>query len=375
MAELKFKGFLSCSLVSDDAHVTEFFRELIGAFDIETEVYDYQDVGRLSDQVKQKIIESDCLIALATRRHKIEGSDYWSCSDWIQHEIAIAHAYGKPIAVFVEEGVQVEGLIAAEERRQGFNRDRLAGDVTKAVKFLQNLRSYLEEQRDHQLHDSPALLRHYINSHETMLSADWVVHRAEILMESLVDDLEATGHDEQIEESTENLSIRPEVFEFRCLEKPSDVTVESKVALDTDLRFFWKVAFSPPLRKGDRVKYTWKTKTPNYRPYDLAELHRRISEGTYEYEEPKCEACEWTITRPTYQLHHVFEFPEGYDIRDAHADVVAGTARLNAPKERQRIVDGGMFTAERVFDKWRLELLVSKPKMNHTYYTYYTPAT
>jgi len=144
MPEVYFKAFLSCSLSPEDRGIIEFFRKLIKSFGIEPEIYDYQEIGRIPDKVKENIIRSDCLIAIATKRKKIEGSDYWACPDWIQHEIALANAYNKPIAIFVEDGVKIEGFIEMEERREKFYRDDLIRDIDKVTTFLFNLRKYLE---------------------------------------------------------------------------------------------------------------------------------------------------------------------------------------------------------------------------------------
>ena len=322
---------------------------------------------------KRQIIKSDCLIAIATRRNKIEGSNYWTCSDWIQHEIALANAYNKPIAVFVEEGVKIEGLIAMEERRERFDRRNLLKNIDKITTFLYRLRNYLESTYQIEILETPVLLRHYIHSKEEMLSSELTVERTEILMESLINGLEATHHYIELEETTPGLSIKPKEFDFKCIEKPADTKVEPVIVLNTDYKFFWKILFNPPLKKGEKVKYAFKEVRPNYRPYTYEELMERIKKGVYEYKEPKCEACEWTIVYPTYELQHEFEFPENYEIENYYPDVVMGAARLKAEKELKRIKEGNMFTAEKIFDKWILKLKVPKPLQNHTYYIYYTP--
>jgi len=373
MAEVRFKAFLSCSFAEEDKEVIDFFKRMIEAFDIDLMVYDYQEIGRISDKIKENIIKSDCLIAIATRRNKIEGSNYWTCSDWIQHEIALANAYNKPIAVFVEEGVKIEGLIAMEERRERFDRRNLLKNIDKITTFLYRLRNYLESTYQIEILETPVLLRHYIHSKEEMLSSELTVERTEILMESLINGLEATHHYIELEETTPGLSIKPKEFDFKCIEKPADTKVEPVIVLNTDYKFFWKILFNPPLKKGEKVKYAFKEVRPNYRPYTYEELMERIKKGVYEYKEPKCEACEWTIVYPTYELQHEFEFPENYEIENYYPDVVMGAARLKAEKELKRIKEGNMFTAEKIFDKWILKLKVPKPLQNHTYYIYYTP--
>lgn len=373
MAEIHFTAFLSCGFVEEDKEVIEFFEKMIKAFDIEPKIYDYQEIGKLSDNIKENIIKSDCLIAIATRRKKLEDSNYWACSDWIQHELALANAYNKPIAIFVENGVRIEGLIAMEERRETFDRENLSGNIDKITVFLFNLRNHLESTYQLGMLQAPVLLRHYIHAKDEILSKELIVERTEILMESLIDGLEATHHSVDLEETTEGLSIRPKDFDFKCEEKPSRTKVEPIIILSTNYKFSWKILFNPPLKKGEKVKYAFKEVRPNHRPYTYEELVERINQGTYEYNEPICEACEWTITYPTYELQSEFEFPENYEIENYYSHVVIGGARLKAENEIRRIKEGNMFTAEKMFDKWILRLRVSKPLQDHTYYTYYAP--
>jgi len=373
MAEINFKAFLSCSFAEEDKDVIDFFRKMIASFDINPLIYDYQEIGRLSSKIKEKIINSDCLIAILTKRKKLEGTNFWSPPDWIQHEIALANAYNKPIAVFVEEGVKVEGLISIEERREKFERTNLIGNIDKVTKFLFKLRDYLVTTYHTGMVQAPVLLRHYIHSKDEMISDELTVERTEILMESLIDGLEATHHYIEIEETTLNLSIKPKEFDFKSIEKPSNTKVEYDIVMNTDFRFFWKVLFNPPLKKGEKIKYAFKEVRSNYRPYTYEELMARIEKGTYEYKKPICEACEWTIVYPTYELRHEFEFPVNYEIENYYPGVVIGEAKLKAEKELRRIKEGNMFAAEKMFDKWVLKLRVPKPLQNHTYYTYYVP--
>ena len=372
MPETRFTAFISCSFADEDKEIIDFFRKMISAFTIDPFTYDYQEVARVSEKLKEHIMASDCLIAIATRRNKIEGTPHWACPDWIQHEVALAHAYGKPIAIFVEDGVKIEGLIALEERRERFDRQKMLANVDKIAKFLFGLRTYLESSRESNV--GPLLLRHYIHEHEQMLSRELTVVRTEVLMESLVATLEASHHSIEVEETTPGLSVRALEFDFKCLERPADVRAEPLIVLNTDARFFWKIIFAPPLKSGQRVKYAFKVRYANYRPYSRAELLERISRGTYEYKEAICEGCEWTIVYPTYELQHAFEVPENYEIERAFPDVVIGEAKIKAETELRRLKEGNMFKAEKLFDKWVLKLQVPKPLLNHTYYTYYVPA-
>ena len=373
MPDILFKAFLSCSLATEDSTVVDVFRSLVRSFDIEPFVYDYQEVGRIPDKLKEHIINSDCLIAIATRRQKLEGSDLWACPDWIQHEIALANAYKKPIAIFVEEGVTIDGLIAIEERRQPFSRDNLLKNIDKVTRFLFNLRSYLESlYRFDKLH-LPVLIRHYLRVKEEIRQDDTTVERCEVLMECLAEELEATHHSTQLEDLTPGLSVRPKQFDFICKEKPSGMKAEAQIIQEGDLKFLWQINFSPPLRKGQKVKYASKLVKANTRPATLEILMERIRQGTYEYKEPICEGCEWTIAYPTAEFQFELEFPENYEIFDYYADVRMGDADLKAPGEVKRIREGNMLLAEKLIDKWVLGLRIPKPLQDHTYYIYYTP--
>src|SRR6266446_2217192 len=254
MPELIFKAFLSCSFVPEDRPLIEFFSRLIRSFDIEPFTYDFQEVGHLSEKVKERIITADCLIAIATRRSKIEGSAVWSCPDWIQHEIALANAYKKPIAILLEEGVKIEGLIALEERRQEFVRDRLLDGIDKVARFLFSLRSYLESMSSFERLHIPVLLRHYLHVKEEIRSPEQRVSRCETLMESLMENLEAVQHKVELEDQTTGLSVKPRQFDFMCKEMPAGTRVEAVIIEKSDRKFLWKATFEPPLKKGQKVK-------------------------------------------------------------------------------------------------------------------------
>jgi len=371
MPAVIFRAFISCSLAEEDLDVVEFFKRLIRSFDFEPEVYDYQEIGRIPDKVKEHIVRADCLIGLATRRKKIEGIDFWACPDWIHHEVALAHAYNKPIAIFVEDGVRIEGLLENEERRQRFSRTDLLRDIDKIARFLFNLRTYLEEGYRTERSNLPVLLRHYFHIKEEVRSRELSVMRCDILMESLVDALEATHHYLVLDETTPGLTVKPQHFDFVCKEIPDGKRAEPVIVLASDQKFLWRVIFTPPLKKGEKVKYAFKLVHQNVRPWTHDEAEDRVAAGTYEYKDPRCEACEWTISYPTAEFCFDIEFPEGYEIRDPWLDVRMGDAALPAHQEVQRLKEGNMFTAEKLIDKWSLSLRVPKPLQGHTYYIYY----
>ena len=373
MPQVVFKAFLSCSFAEEDKEIVDFFQRVIKAFDIEPLLYDYQEIGHVPDKVKENIVATDCLIAIVTKRKKIEGSEYWTCPDWIQSEVTLANALNKPVAIFFEDCVSIEGLMGLDERRQPFARGEIIRDIDKITKFLFNLRNYLEATYQAEFLQGPVALRHYIHAEERIESRERTVLTCEILMESLIDELESMPHSLMLEDTTPDLTTEPEKFEFDCQEMPAGMKVTPEIIMATAQKFLWKVVFDPPLKRGERVKYAFETVRPNYRPYTYEEMLERINQGTYEYKEPVCEACEWHVTYPATELQFVTRFPRGYEIANCHPQVRIGEARLKAEKELARIKEGGFFEAKKEFFSWILSLRVPKPLQGHTYYTFYEP--
>ena len=242
--------------------------------------------------------------------------------------------------------------------------------VPDLVRFLFNLRSYLASA----VPNLPVLLRHFLHVKEEVRSADVIVQRVEVLMECLAHELEATFHYSELNETTQGLSARPQDFQFVCKEAPFNMKVEPVVVRSTESKHLWRINFSPPLKKGEKVRYAFKVVKQNPLPWTMDQIENRIQQGTYHYKQRHCGACEWTIAFPTINFLFEIEFPEGYEITDCDVDVKAGEAGLRADTEVRRIREGGMFTAEKIIDKWALALRVSKPVQDHEYIITYVPA-
>lgn len=374
MAETHFKAFLSCSFEPEDERVVDFFRHLIESFDIDPVLYNWQEIGRLTDKIKEHISKCDCLIAVVTRRKKIEGSDLWTCPDWIHHELAIANAYNKPIAIFVEQNVKLDGLLASEERKEAFSRDDLLRGIDRTTRFLYHLRNYLDSTECFERMHIPVLLRHFMHVEEDLQSRDATITRCEALIECLADKLEAIHHSSELDETTPGLSLQPRKFRFVCKEAPLNTKVTASVMMDTERKYVWRILFNPPLKRGDTVRYAFKKTCPTFRPYTYEDVLSRIQGGTYNFADPVCMACDWRISYPTAEFIWEMQFPEGYELGAVPAvDVTTGVAQLKAEAELKRITDARMFSAEKIIDRWRLSLHLTKPLHDHTYWVYYVP--
>ncbi len=368
-----FKAFLSCSFNPEDKPVVDFFLRLIKAFDFEPIIYDYQEPGRIPEKVKEHIGECECLIAIATKKGKIENSNVWSYPDWVHDEIVVGNNLDKPIAIFIEEGVSIKGLIETEERRETFSREKYLDNIDKIAKFLFKLRADVDAKYQREKQPLPVLYRHYVRVRERLAVIAESIDRVEVLMECLADELEATYHSTELQDTTPGLTVRPKQFDFVCKEKPADVKVEAVTEVDTDRYHRWKVNFDPALRKGQRVLYAFKVVRPNDRPLYHEELMERIRKGTYPYTTPVCAACDWIMAYPTGEFSFEIEFPDGYELSDCRVDVKMGEAYLKADAELKRIRDGKMFSADKLIDNWTLRLKIPNPVPDHHYYIYYIP--
>ena len=194
MAEMRFKALLSCSLAPEDQPIVDFFKKYIESFGFDVIKYEFQEPVPLPDGVKNQIRKADCLIAIATRRHRIqeseveESGDSWICPEWIDHEVVYAYAVGKPVAILAENGVRVKGSIEREERYQRFSRDEtgLLHGVHLYNRFLLALRDTLEMQLKAGAEEAPLLFYHTVHSRDELLADGNFVTTIEVEVESLV---------------------------------------------------------------------------------------------------------------------------------------------------------------------------------------------
>ncbi len=370
MADTVFKAFLSCSLQEDDRPVVEFFKRLISALKFDPTVYEEQEVHPLTARIQELIRTSDCLIAVATRRSKIAEAENWTISDWVQQEITFARAYGKPIALLVEAGVQVSGFVDADVRRVVFSREKLLDKVDAIVGYLFSLRAALDEtlsarNRVRQI----TFVRESVHIRESFTQPQ-ITFTGDILMEAL-EDLTQVHHSSVLDDDTPGLTIRPETFDFRCKDRPNEIAVNTVVLQDTDRRHVWAVLFDPPLKRGQRVRYGFRLISPNFRPFTFEELASRIERKTYTYPDPICNSLDWTVTHPTRDLLFEMEFPADYEITKPRLRVTIG--HVDNRDEVERIVSTGGLQVDKLFDAWSIKLRVPNPLYGHNYGIQYVP--
>lgn len=137
----KFSAFLSASTDPDDRKIVEWFSSLLKEFDIEPIFATHFPEPRPpQDKIEDFIRKSNMFFAVLTRRDKIEGKNLWIGPEWVQNEIAMAHTLRKPIALFVEQHVQIDRSIGPYITDYVlFDRNKLNSIRAKAERFIKAL--------------------------------------------------------------------------------------------------------------------------------------------------------------------------------------------------------------------------------------------
>lgn len=106
------------------------------------------EVGLVKEQIREQIAGTDCTLTIMTRRDKIEGRNAWKAPDWVRDESVIANELGKPIAIFVEEGVEVGGILS-ENMYVTFNRQSITQETRDKINhYMWSLADKLREKEN-----------------------------------------------------------------------------------------------------------------------------------------------------------------------------------------------------------------------------------
>lgn len=102
----QISAFVSASSEQQDAGVVRWFSEILRKHEVEpVSATSFPEPRPPPEKIKDLIQRSDFLVAILTKRDKIEGKDLWKGPDWVQNEIGFAIGKKKSFCLFVEEGV------------------------------------------------------------------------------------------------------------------------------------------------------------------------------------------------------------------------------------------------------------------------------
>lgn len=141
MVEVGFNLFFSCSINKRDKQVVEYFRAVCEGCHMTCANVDRASPRSPAREAKKMIQESDALIAIATKRQRRTDGKY-DMPPAVHLEIGMACGLGKPVLLFVEDGVSVEGLTDKVSTYASFEREKLwdARFLKDVIRSLYDLR-------------------------------------------------------------------------------------------------------------------------------------------------------------------------------------------------------------------------------------------
>lgn len=134
MRSSEVKAFLSCSFRKEDTKINDIVICICEALDIKCVNVSDGYSATPPEKAKELIINSQIVIAIATRREKLEAGEY-NMPDAVHDEISMAYALEKPILVIKEKGVPDKGFLNNYCTHLGFEK--------RKINTLETLRSLI----------------------------------------------------------------------------------------------------------------------------------------------------------------------------------------------------------------------------------------
>ena len=144
----KYRAFIAHSIDKKDKLVVESFLKILSQASIEGYLSELHPQPRpIPEKIRQNIEQADCLVAIITKKYKIEEREIWKTSDWIHNEIGMAYQSNKPILALVEENVEVGGLSKYTTELIYFDRINIQKSIQLISSVLGSLRKQIEKNR------------------------------------------------------------------------------------------------------------------------------------------------------------------------------------------------------------------------------------
>jgi hypothetical protein len=132
-------AFVGHSFSEDDQWLIVDFKSLLTKLGLICDSGERPATKSVSEKVKERVRASDIFVGIFTRRERIEGREEWTTSPWVIEEKAMAIELGKPLLLFIEEGVKEIGGLQGDYEYVSFSRDKLHKAFLKVVDYVQSL--------------------------------------------------------------------------------------------------------------------------------------------------------------------------------------------------------------------------------------------
>lgn len=154
---IRCSAFFSHSTELEDRKLVEFISGFLRWWGIRPKLLEEDPRPSNVETIKEMIKETDITFALITKRYICEENRQfaWKSSEWIQNEIGMAYAYGKPMLALVEKGVNIRGILPQITWYFEFDRSRKNSPAIPVEFFnrLENTVDYVEEERIQRAHE------------------------------------------------------------------------------------------------------------------------------------------------------------------------------------------------------------------------------
>ncbi|MBI5657026.1 MAG: hypothetical protein HZC44_09550 [Geobacter sp.] len=138
MNSTQIKAFLSHQFKDEYVTLIELILSICTGLDITCENVKHSSSDLPIDEAKRLIENSNLVIGICTKDKKYEATGKFSFSNAVQQELTIAYDLGKPIAMFVEDGVDTSGFYSNMCTYDSFTWDNCI-EISIVEKFIKGI--------------------------------------------------------------------------------------------------------------------------------------------------------------------------------------------------------------------------------------------
>lgn len=164
MKSARIDIFFSCSFQEEDREVNDFFLAICSALDIKCINVDGAYTSVPPDVARKQIDDAQGLIAIATKRNKLDSGEY-AMPSAVQEELSMAYGKDTQILLFVEDGVSIDGMKSNYGTYMTFTRENICQNeiLEKIIRSTHTLKLEIISPNDLMYdQDTPEVMADYV---------------------------------------------------------------------------------------------------------------------------------------------------------------------------------------------------------------------
>ncbi|HRH03386.1 MAG TPA: hypothetical protein PLN13_09425 [Bacteroidia bacterium] len=144
-----YQAFLSCSFKEEDKEINTFIEVVCKAFGFITINLNHASNVTPAPAVNKLISESNCLIAICTKRDRIVDSKLYNMPESVKDEIAFAFSLKKPILIIYDDEIKPTGFLPSIGTWISFktNRHRENEFISGLITSFEKLKTNIKENK------------------------------------------------------------------------------------------------------------------------------------------------------------------------------------------------------------------------------------